>query len=282
MEAFLRYELCVPRLHKIYSHLWLAGRKGMPARPLHRQAMMDREISVTEQVDLHLVWGPSRIFIKPLPAYLLDIAFWKEYLCSDKELHESASGFLLSYAWLISRESDFQIATRDDVPARLLPKGLSWGQWVTFMQDFLHGIDLDDHKRLGIDRRYHFGELRANRLNMIYRLAPALRFQYFLRGYYFGYNQYNVFFRRNFAWLIIAFAYITIILTAMQVGLATSNLSKDDRFQAASYGFAVFSILVPVVMVGIAVLVFAVLFTANLLSTIVNLHNRRRSAKDLG
>ena len=210
----------------------------MTARPLHRQAMMDRDITVTEQVDLHLVWSHSKIFIKPLPTYLLDIAFWEENLCCDKELHESACGFLLSYAWLISRESDFQIASRDDQPPRLLPEGLSWPQWVTFMEDFLHGIDLDASIRLGFGRRYEFGELRANRLNMIYRLAPALRFRYFIRGYYFGYNRYDVFFRRNFAWLIVVFACLTIVLTAMQVGLATSDLSKDHKFQAASYGFA--------------------------------------------
>lgn len=281
MEAFLRYELCVPRLDKIYNHLWLAGRKGMAARPLHRQAMMDRDITVTEQVDLHLVWAHSKIFIKPLPAYLLDIAFWEEYLCSDKELHESACGFLLSYAWLISRESDFQTATGFDERPRLLPEGLSWPQWVTFMEDFLRGIDLDDGKRFGFNRRYDFGELRANRLNMIYRLAPALRFRHFIRGYYYGYNRYDVFFRRNFAWLIVVFAYLSIVLTAMQVGLATSILSEDYRFQAASYGFAVFSIMVPVVMVGIVLLIFVVLFTGNLLSTIINLYRRRPSQKGL-
>jgi hypothetical protein len=253
----------------------------MAARPLHRQAMMDRVVAVTEQVDLHLVWANSKFFIKPLPAYLLDIAFWEENLCSDKVLHESACGFLLSYAWLISCESDFQIATSDNQCPQLLPKGLSWPQWVTFIEDFLRDIDLDDRTGLAFDRRYEFGELRANRLNMIYRLAPVLRFRHFVRGYHFGYNQYDIFFRRNFAWLIVVFAYITIVLTAMQVGLATGNLSQDSRFQAASYGFAVFSIMVPVIMVGIVLLLFVVLFTGNLLSTIVNLSRRRRSQKNL-
>lgn len=145
----------------------------------------------------------------------------------------------------------------------------------------MRGIDLDATKRLGLGRRYEYGELRANRLNMIYRLAPALRFRHFIRGYYFGYNRYDVFFRRNFAWLIVVFAYLTIVLTTMQVGLATNNLSKDNRFQVASYGFAVFSIMVPVVMVGIDLLVFVILFTANLLSTIVNLYRRLRPQKNL-
>jgi ABC-type dipeptide/oligopeptide/nickel transport system permease component len=115
---------------------------------------------------------------------------------------------------------------------------------------------------------------------MIFRLAPALRFRHFLRGYHFGYNRYDVFFRRNFAWLIVVFAYITIVLTAMQVGLATSNLSQDSKFQSASYGFAVFSIIVPVIMVGILLIFFVVLFTSNLLSTIINLYRKRQSQKN--
>jgi ABC-type spermidine/putrescine transport system permease subunit II len=67
----------------------------------------------------------------------------------------------------------------------------------------------------------------------------------------------------------------------MQVGLATSDLSMDGRFQAASYGFAVFSIMVPVVMVGIALLTFVIHFTSNLLSTIINLYKGRQSKKNL-
>lgn len=86
----------------------------------------------------------SKIFIKPLPAYLLDLGFWEENPCDDNVLHESAYCFLLSYAWLISHESGFQIAIATDDPTASQRTVLaSVGD---FMEDFLHGIDLDDSK----------------------------------------------------------------------------------------------------------------------------------------
>lgn len=39
---------------------------------------------------------------------------------------------------------------------------------------------------------------------------------------------------------------MVLVLTAMQVGLATNYLSKSEAFHAASYGFTVFAILGPV------------------------------------
>jgi hypothetical protein len=241
----------------------------MAARPLHRQTMMGREIGATEQADLHLVWSESRIFIKPLPTYLLDRNFWDDYLCARQDLYESAYGFLLSYAWLVCHESDFYVATNTDEHPNLLPSGLTWIQWTIFLEDFLTKANLNNPYLDPINKRYHYGELREGRLNIIYRLAPNLRFQHFIRGYYNEYNQYQVFFRRNFAWLIAIFAYVTIVLTAMQVGLATPRLSQDIRFQRASYGFAVFSIITLVIIVGMMLVLFLVLFTNNFVATLL-------------
>ncbi|KAL4923324.1 uncharacterized protein BDV17DRAFT_277363 [Aspergillus undulatus] len=43
--------------------------------------------------------------------------------------------------------------------------------------------------------------------------------------------------------------YIALVLTAMQVGLATDVLARNTAFQNASFGFAVFAILGPLAMV---------------------------------
>ncbi|KAI1385836.1 uncharacterized protein F4822DRAFT_414280 [Hypoxylon trugodes] len=48
--------------------------------------------------------------------------------------------------------------------------------------------------------------------------------------------------------------FIALVLTAMQVGLATDRLKYDERFQQASYGFTVFAILGPLGAFGLAVL----------------------------
>jgi hypothetical protein len=93
---YLEWKLDVSRLNKIHEYLWLAGRP-MSARPLHRQVVLDREVVLTEQADLHLVWRESRLFVKPLPEFLIDHLFWKVYLCKNAQLYGRARGFLMSY-----------------------------------------------------------------------------------------------------------------------------------------------------------------------------------------
>lgn len=43
-----------------------------------------REIIVTEGPRLHLVWIYDRVFIKPLPRYLLSYTFWSEHISNEK------------------------------------------------------------------------------------------------------------------------------------------------------------------------------------------------------
>lgn len=195
LETFFREEFDVKRLNKVHQHLWLAGR-SMPARSLHRQIMMDRKIVVTEQADLHLTWNESQMFLKPFPSFLLKHTAWKEYLCANQDLYENALGFLISYIWLVCSESDFSIAmTEGDRPA-LLPRGLTWTDWKAFVEEVLENVEVTAPK--GVNKRYEYGELLLGRLNLIYQLHPVFVFRYLIRGYYCGYHQYRVFFRRNF------------------------------------------------------------------------------------
>ena len=55
-----------------------------------------------------------------------------------------------------------------------------------------------------------------------------------------------------------ALVYIAIVLTAMQVGLATTKLGHDQAFQQASYGFMVFSILAPLIVLSVVFLIIGV------------------------
>jgi hypothetical protein len=214
--------------------LWIAGRPT-PPRPLHYQLLLRREIFVTERMDMHLVWTTGRIFLKPLPRFLLEPRFWSRFLscrpgcscdeadldvggdiqyCQCQRLWRSALGFLLSYAALISHESDFWIARE----LHLLPPEVKWSTWRTFIQQ------LDpEHIYPKIDKRFIYGELRLSRLSKIYHLTQPP----FLRGYFQHWNQYKTFLEDNFAWLASATVYIAIVLTAMQVGLATESLANN-------------------------------------------------------
>lgn len=250
---YIRLALSVSRLSLMSKHLWIAG-VPLPARPLHRQLQMKRRLVVTEQTDLHLVWTYDRIFVKPLPSFLLDGEVWDKYILGDEVNWGEACGFLLSYAWMVSYPSDLQIAKEAD----LLPKNLEWEAWSSFVDDFTGR--LEQHAALnfgaqasissGVNKRYHYGELRLTRLNLIKRFPAYWGNEstfHFMRGYYQDPAWYGSFLQRNFGWLAGAFGYVVTVLSAMQVGLATQRLGQNSVFQNVSYGFTVFSILVPVI-----------------------------------
>jgi hypothetical protein len=262
VEQCLVEELSVSRLSSIHRYLWWAGRPAA-ARALSCQRICRREIIITEQTDLHLVWSDSRICIKPLPAYLLSYEFWKAHLCDDKQLHESARGFLLSYIWLIRHESDLKVAKE----CKILPEHIAWKDWETYVKSIACKIDFNC--LYGVDKRYTYGELRLNRLNQIYRFAPQFRFRYLIRGYASNHHTYGSFFQKNFAWLLILFAYGSTLLSALQVGLATNELGSNAKFQGTAYGFAVLVIVFALSIAILMGLLYAVLFVFYLFIAVV-------------
>ena len=54
---------------------------------------------------------------------------------------------------------------------------------------------------------------------------------------------YSSFLRDQLGWLAMTTIYIALVLTAMQVGLATNQLKADALYMTAAYGFSVFAIL---------------------------------------
>ena len=95
-----------------------------------------------------------------------------------------------------------------------------------------------------------------------------LPMRHVITGFMSGPSWYQAFFERNFGWLIAVFFYVTVILSAMQVGLATDKLQGNVRFQRASIGFAATSIIVVLGTVSTMLLMWAILFCYHLLSTV--------------
>ena len=181
---------------------------------------------ITEDPDEHLVWFEAQIFIKPLPDFLLDYDYLNDNLCSDQELYKSACGLLLSYAWLVRHQGDLNIAKE----TRLLPKTIEWPNWVEFLEIFLDNVDVSTLSQ--VNKRYKYGELRLSRLNTIYRFIPlTYSIKNFIRGYRSGSTWYNAFFERHFKWMLVVFAILSVSLSALQVGLATSMLQIMDHFR---------------------------------------------------
>lgn len=219
MKQFLEKEFYARDLETMAPHLWIMTTfSSGNINPLHRQRVKSREIIVTEEPRLHLVWIHNRIFIKPLPRYLLSQAFWEIYLDesadrpsdSQSNIRKAATGFLRTYRYLIQHESDFNIAQQDNL--RLIPKDVDWASFCRFISDLNHIEDLD------VSTRYYYGELRLTRLNFY---APLL-----LRKFHFEqvHGQYGDFFGRLYGPILFVFAVVSTILNSMQVALAAEQL----------------------------------------------------------
>ncbi|KAI1211485.1 uncharacterized protein F4807DRAFT_417814 [Annulohypoxylon truncatum] len=235
---------------------------------------MNRAVVVTERADEHLVWHEHRIFVKPLPAFLLSHGFWTAHLCGGggngrdgAGLHASARGMLLSYAWLVAHPSDFAIAS----DLRLLPAGITWERWTAFAACVLASLDLramDD-----VDPRYRYGELRLSRLDMLTRwplvAAESWSTRTFVDGYMSSSTWYTAFFERHFGWLLVGFVYVSVVLSALQVGLATDLLSQNSEFQNLGLGVTVAGLVALCLALGSIVIVWFVLFWYHVTSTIM-------------
>ncbi len=259
LRSFLYRELWAVDLERMAPHLWIMSTQSSSnVSPLHQQKVKGREIIVTEDPRLHLVWIYDRVFIKPLPRYLLSYTFWSEYMSNEKSLlwgstqeeqetcsmiRMSALGFLRTYYYLIQHESDFEIARNE---TRLLPSDITWTEFCAFSKGFL---DVSDD---AVSERYHYGEIRLTRLNLYAKLIIG-KFHYER-----VHGQYGAFFARFYGPLLFIFGILAIILSAMQVELGVEALT-NAQWQSFWYACRWF------VIIALACTAFLVLGLVSLL-----------------
>ncbi|KAI0872176.1 hypothetical protein GGS24DRAFT_491674 [Hypoxylon argillaceum] len=251
-SRFLEVEFSLERLENIHSKLWRVG-YPRPPRSLTTQVQLGRMIVLTDALDMHLVWGGGKIFLKPLPRYLLEPEFWAAHLPSS-EIRKSALGLLYTYACLITYPVDLKLA----LERGLIPKDAGnepdWATWRKLAAELLH-----PEVRSQVHRRFQRGELRLGRLNWIYVFRDPPSFQM----YYDPWHSYTDFFIANLSWITAATVYIAIVLTAMQVGLSTDALKNNKAFHRVSYGFTVFAILGPIIATLLLLLALIVALVPN-------------------
>ena len=197
---------------------------------------------------------------------------WRNEISKDEALRQNVCGFLLSYACLVSRRSDLKIAQDHG----LLPSEMEWEHWVQFIEAFLQHVDLSSTN--AINMRYRYGELHLIKLNLIYQCyMESYSFRHFRTKYFKGPDWYSQFLKKNFGWPIALVAYLSIVLSAMQVGLATPKLSHKPSFLSTSTGFAVFSVAMPIIAFGIV----AVLSVVSTIWTIMTIRSYNHDARRL-
>jgi hypothetical protein len=164
------------------------------------------------------------------------------------------------------------------------PADIQWKDWVAFATDL--GVSQDATTLYEVNRRYRYGELRLLRLNTLYHFGLAgFSFHNVVYGFMSRSIRYTTFFEPNFAWMLAVFVYVTVVLSAMQVALATERFGSSDPFQQFSYGLALLSIAFVFVAVLIMLFVWWSLFWFHLLSTIryykkVTLQQKQSSQTD--
>ncbi|KUL81726.1 hypothetical protein ZTR_09471 [Talaromyces verruculosus] len=218
---FIRQEVWSEDLELMSGKLWWMSRQDSGnISPLHRQTVKGRQIIITEDPRLHLVWIDNQIFLKPLPRYLTSYAFWNTAM-SDPSIHDAAAkprkaalGYLRTYFYLIRYESDLRIA--QDPALGLVPADVTWSQYCWFSA-YLNDITDDE-----VSGRYQYGEIRLTRLN--YYAPFLLGKSHYQRVDY----QYRAYFARIQGPVISAFAFFSIVLNCMQVNLTAA--AADEKY----------------------------------------------------
>ena len=247
----LKQEFCTPDLDILAPHLWLvATQSSSHISPLHEMVLKGRDIIITENPELHLVWTDNRIFIKPIPRYMLNHAFWATHLSPGKpgypsntqyETHSealirAALGFMRTYYHLIRHESDIHIAKK----RQLLPFESDDINLERFYQFICGFSEVQDNE---VSPRYSsYGTLRLSRLNFWAKLFLR-RFQF-----YQVHRQYGEYFARCYAPFLFFFGILSVVLSAMQVGLQAPDANGNNKglwsaLQSVSFWFSVATLL---------------------------------------
>ncbi|KAL8860912.1 MAG: hypothetical protein Q9178_002667 [Gyalolechia marmorata] len=220
-------------LDHLSPYLWLvATQSSSHISPLHEQVLKGRAIVITENPELHLVWTGNRIFIKPIPRYMLSHAFWTTHLKPaeasgqknvnrpqpSQTLIKAALGFMRTYYYLIEYESDMHIAKQ----ARLLPHDDNNDMTLEAFHQFIASFgDVQDNE---VSPRYaNYGTLRLSRLNLWAKVFLR-RFQFYQVN-----RQYSEYFARFYGPILFLFGVLTVALSAMQVGLQASDDNKNTQ-----------------------------------------------------
>ena len=158
------------------------------------------------------------VFIKPIPEYVADDDFRKTYIdeSNDPELKKAVNSFLRSWSYLIKCQADYDIA----LELKLLPK-----QWRDGKREFREISEFllpfrNVDKLSGVTKRYRYGELRLTRINLYNRF-------YRLEFYYHKtHGQYGSYFGRFMHPFLFIFGSVSVVLSAMQVILATASTEE--------------------------------------------------------
>ena len=250
VQEMVLQDLDTAILNQLHDHLWFVGKKSHShIDAIHQHVIKERSLIVAEDSALHMVWYYKTVYLKPIPRYLLSYTFWERYLLPSEQQRSgkvntdstfdvdamtepcrAALGFLRSYSYLIVHDSDFQLARQ----VNLIPKDTTSREFRLFIGYFRSIPDA------AVTPRYHYGQLRLTRLNLVVRLLqPRSLGALLFRRYHQGHMQTGQYIQRFGTPLLFLFAANSLILSAMQVTLAALGNDTWHAFVKVSRGFSV-------------------------------------------
>jgi hypothetical protein len=179
------------------------------------------------------------------------------------QLLRAAKGFLRTYYHLIKYESDFDLAQS----VRLSPQNITWMEFSKFISE---AQSIRDDQ---VSPRYCYGEIRL-RLNFY---SP-----FFLHGWRYEWDipQYNTYFGRLYGHILLIFAMLSLVLSAMQVELAAESI-VGDKWQAMLSTSRYFSVICILVLALIALSLISTLMVMVGNKWVYALGGLRRKRKNL-
>ena len=139
----------------------------------------------------------------------------------------------------------------------MLSDDIEWSQWVSVSTAFLDHVDVDSWSLLSL--RFRYGELRLSTLDLIYLVMHSCSVSRFCRGFISRPSWHRIFFAKRFAWLLGVFAYLSVILSAMQVGTSMDELQQNRCFRLISQVFAAGTIIGLLIIPSTMFLIWVVL-----------------------
>lgn len=288
--TWISTELETPVLDELNEYLhFIAPRDYRRVHPLHEHLIRNRQIVVTENPGLHLIWHYNRLFIKPIPPVLLNFTMWRRFLLPSVQTVvdstqqfsypiyalqsecKSALGFLRTYELLIRHPSDFNIAQS----MNLIPQNISYFEFRAFIGPF-HSLP-----NAAVAQRYYFGQMRLTRLNWAVRLLQprTVRTGGWLanRLYYQELSTQSSDYILGFvAPLLFIFGLLSVMLSAMQVMLTAFEMPiSHNMIVQVSSGFSIAIIIFCIMVVGVIMVVFLVLLAGQYLYALRISKNRK-------
>lgn len=254
LSHFLMDDLECKDLDQITDYLWLMSKQSSDnISQLHQQKVKGREIIITEESKLHMIWFYDKIYIKPMPRYLLSRECWQNCLLSPQQpcgsaqstILKSALGLLRSYAHMVKYESDLRIA--QDKTLAIIPEFVSWEQWRLLRATLLAIRDEE------VSGRFTFGEIRLTRLNFYCKFLLSRTY------YYRTYRQYGDYFASYYPPLLFVFGVVSILLGSMQ--LAATIEQYDPHWHGIVGMFRVSSaVIIAITLTLLATLIGLLLY----------------------